>query len=46
MVVFVHEVYKLYTRRDDEFAIGYLGRYRSNPSLEHWKAAKNVTRYL
>ena len=23
-----------------------LGRYQSNPSLEHWKAAKKVMRYL
>ncbi|KAL6328060.1 hypothetical protein AAG906_033330 [Vitis piasezkii] len=26
--------------------IGMLGRYQSNPGLEHWKAAKKVMRYL
>ena len=34
------------TRPDISFAVGMLGRYQSNPSLEHWKAAKKVLRYL
>jgi hypothetical protein len=27
-------------------AVGMLGRYQSNPGMEHWKAAKKVMRYL
>ncbi|KAM1135330.1 hypothetical protein EV2_045499 [Malus domestica] len=34
------------TRLDIGFAVGMLGRYQSNPGLEHWKAAKKVIRYL
>ena len=34
------------TRPDISFAVGMLGRYQSNPGLEHWKAAKKVLRYL
>jgi len=34
------------TRPDIAFAIGMLGRYQSNPGMEHWKAAKKVMRYL
>ena len=34
------------TRPDISYAIGMLGRYQSNPGLEHWKAAKKVMRYL
>jgi len=34
------------TRPDISFAVGMLGRYQSNPELEHWKAAKKVSRYL
>ena len=34
------------TRPDISFAIGILGRYQSNPSMDHWKAAKKVLRYL
>jgi len=34
------------TRPDISFAVGILGRYQSNPGLEHWKAAKKVLRYL
>ncbi|XP_040872116.1 secreted RxLR effector protein 161-like [Glycine max] len=34
------------TRPDISFAVGMLGRYQSNPVLDHWKAAKKVLRYL
>lgn len=34
------------TRPDISFAAGTLGRYQSNPGMEHWKAAKKVLRYL
>ncbi|XP_050937730.1 secreted RxLR effector protein 161-like [Cucumis melo] len=35
-----------YTRPDISFAVGMLGRYQSNPGMNHWKAAKKVLRYL
>ena len=34
------------TRPDISFAVGVLGRYQSNPGMDHWKAAKKVLRYL
>ena len=34
------------TRLDISFAVGMLGRYQSNPGIDHWKAAKKVLRYL
>ena len=34
------------TRPDISFIVGMLGRYQSNPSIDHWKAAKKVLRYL
>ena len=34
------------TRPDIAFVVGMLGRYQSNPGLDHWKAAKKVMRYL
>ncbi|KAL1204410.1 Retrovirus-related Pol polyprotein from transposon TNT 1-94 [Cardamine amara subsp. amara] len=34
------------TRPDLSFIIGMLGRYLSNPGIDHWKAAKRVMRYL
>ena len=34
------------TRPDISFAVGMLGRYQSNPGLDHWKAAKKVLIYL
>ena len=34
------------TRPDISFAVAMLGRYQSNPGMEHWKAAKKVMRYL
>ena len=33
-------------RLDISFVVGMLGRYQSNPGLDHWKAAKKVMRYL
>ena len=32
-------------RPDISFAVGMLGRYQSNPGLDHWKAVKKVLRY-
>ena len=34
------------TRLDIGLIVGLLGRYQSDPSLDHWKAAKKVMRYL
>jgi hypothetical protein len=34
------------TRPDISFAVGVLGRYQSNPGMEHCKAVKKVLRYL
>ena len=34
------------TRPDIAFVVGMLGRYQSNPGVDHWKAAKKVLRYL
>jgi hypothetical protein len=34
------------TRSDIAYIIGMLGKYLSNPGLDHWKAAKMVLRYL
>ncbi|KAL4591583.1 hypothetical protein LXL04_004552 [Taraxacum kok-saghyz] len=34
------------TRPDIAYITGMLGRYQSNPGLDHWKAAKKVLRYL
>jgi hypothetical protein len=34
------------TRPDITYITGMLGRYLSNPGLNHWKAAKMVLRYL
>ena len=34
------------TRPDLAFITGMLGRYQSNPGLDHWKAAKKALRYL
>ncbi|XP_047261181.1 secreted RxLR effector protein 161-like [Capsicum annuum] len=34
------------TRPDISFDVGMLGRYQSNPGMDHWKAAKKVLRYL
>ena len=34
------------TRPDISFAVGMLGKYQSNPRMDHWKAAKKVMRYL
>ena len=34
------------TRPNISFVVGMLGRYQSNPKMDHWKPAKNVFRYL
>jgi hypothetical protein len=34
------------TRSDLVFITGMLGRYQSNPGIDHWKAVKKVLRYL
>nr|XP_048331620.1 secreted RxLR effector protein 161-like [Ziziphus jujuba var. spinosa] len=34
------------TRPNIAFAVGMLGRYQSNPGVDHWRAAKKVMRYL
>ena len=34
------------TRPDIAFSIRVLGRYQSNPGIDHWRAAKKVMRYL
>ncbi|XP_052288601.1 secreted RxLR effector protein 161-like [Citrus sinensis] len=34
------------TRPDIAFIVGMLGRYLSNPGMDHWIAAKRVMRYL
>ena len=34
------------TRPNISFVVGMLGRYQSNPGLDHWKVAKKVLRYL
>ena len=34
------------TRPDIPYVVGMLGRYQSNSSLEYWKVAKKVMRYL
>ena len=31
---------------DIAYVVGMLGRYQSNPSIDHWKAVKKVLRYL
>ena len=34
------------TRPDIAYVAGMLGRYQSNPGLDHWRAAKKALRYL
>ncbi|KAG8476762.1 hypothetical protein CXB51_030053 [Gossypium anomalum] len=34
------------TRQDIAYIVGMLGRYLSNPGIDHWIAAKRVMRYL
>ena len=34
------------TRPDITYIVGMLGRYLSNPGMDHWKAVKRVLRYL
>jgi len=33
-------------RLDNAFAVGMLGRYKSNPGIDRWRATKKVMRYL
>ncbi|XP_062112445.1 secreted RxLR effector protein 161-like [Humulus lupulus] len=37
---------QVFTKPDISFAVRMLGRYQSNPRLDHWRAAKKVMRYL
>ncbi|XP_041004001.1 secreted RxLR effector protein 161-like [Juglans microcarpa x Juglans regia] len=37
---------QFYTRPDIAVAMGMLGRYQSDPGLNHWRAAKKVIRYI
>ena len=34
------------TRPDIAFVTGVLGRFQSNPGIEHWKIVKKTLRYL
>ena len=34
------------TRPNIAYVVGILGRYQSNPGIDHWKAVKKVLRYL
>ena len=36
----------LCTRPDVCLAVSLVGRYQSNPRKEHWKAVKNILKYL
>ena len=37
---------QVYTRLDIAYVVGMLGRYQSNPGIDHWKAVKKVLCYL
>jgi len=37
---------QLCTRPDLSFVTGVLGRYQSNPGIDHWKMVKKVVRYV
>ena len=39
-------MYEVCTRPDIAFPVDALGRYLSNPGLNHWKVVKKVIRYL
>ena len=34
------------TMLDISFVVRMLGRYQSNPGMDHWKAAKKVFKYI
>ena len=36
----------LFTRPDVCLAISLIGRYQSNPGVDHWTAVKNILKYL
>jgi hypothetical protein len=37
---------QVYTRPDITFIVAMLGRYQTDPKMDHWKATKKVLRYL
>ena len=37
---------QVHTRPDIAYIVGVLGKYLSNPRMDHWKATKRVMRYL
>ena len=37
---------QVYTLPDLAFVTGLLGRYQSNPGIEHWRLVKKVLHYL
>ena len=37
---------QVYTRPNITYVVGMLGRYQSNPGIQHWKAVKKVLCYL
>ena len=37
---------QVYTRPNLAYIVGMLGKYLSNPGVDHWKAVKRVMRYL
>ena len=36
----------LCTRPDVAYALGIVNRFQSNPGEEHWKAVKNILKYI
>ena len=36
----------LCTRPDVNLAVSLVGRYQSNPGMEHWTTVKNILKYL
>ena len=36
----------LCTRPDVNLAVSLVGRYQSNPGMEHWTAVKNILKYM
>ena len=39
-------IYLIYTRPDISFSIGVVSRFMSNPSKQHYGAAKRILRYV
>ena len=46
MIYYLQPMIKGCCKPDIAFAVGMLGRYQSNPGMDHWKATKKVMRYL